>query len=119
MFNYDKLKNAIANSGKTKTYLCEKMNRRPYYLRDVLRQKNTIPPDLQKILAKELGVTVAYLNDEEERPAGKETSGLSEEAIELINLFDQWSPALRAELLGYARGLAAGCKSRDIVKGGR
>lgn len=64
MFNYDKLKDAIEQSGKSKAYLCRKLNRPEYYLRDVLKQKNIIPQEYQEILAKELGVTVAWLNDE-------------------------------------------------------
>lgn len=118
MFNYDKLKNAIADSGKTKTYLCEKMNRRPYYLRDVLRQKNTIPPDLQKILAKELGVTVAYLNDEEERPAGKEASGLSEEMMEIVNLYDSATPEIQAAALAMLRAAEAARSAPGAAQAG-
>lgn len=63
MFNYGKLEEAIASSGKKKTYLCQRLNRPPYYLRDVIKQKNAIPEEYQKILAEELGVTVNYLND--------------------------------------------------------
>lgn len=60
--DYDRLKEAIQNSGKKKKYLCEKMGKPPYYLRDVIKQKNKIPEDLQKILAEELFVTVEWLN---------------------------------------------------------
>lgn len=67
MFNYDKLKAAIEASGKSKTYLCKRLERPPYYLRDVIRQKNNIPDEYQKILATELGVTVEYLNDQNEK----------------------------------------------------
>lgn len=65
MFNYAKLEACIKQSGKTKTYLCKQLGRPPYYLRDVLRQKNIIPEEYQAILADELGVTVAFLNDAE------------------------------------------------------
>lgn len=67
MFNYDKLSDAIDCSGKTKTYLCQKLGRPAYYLRDVIKQKNAIPADYQIILAHELGVTVEYLNDREDK----------------------------------------------------
>lgn len=67
LFNYDKLKAAIEASGKSKTYLCKRLERPPYYLRDVIRQKNNIPDEYQKILATELGVTVEYLNDQNEK----------------------------------------------------
>lgn len=66
MFNYNKLEESIKRSGKTKTYLCKQLGRPPYYLRDVIRQRNTIPAEYQEILAREIGVTVSYLNDIEE-----------------------------------------------------
>lgn len=75
MLNYGKLDKLITESGKTKTYLCQKMGRPVYYLRDVIKQKTAIPHDLQVILAEELGTTVAYLNDEDEKtpPADAES----------------------------------------------
>lgn len=76
MFNYDKLEQLIANSGKTKTYLCKKMGKPAYYLRDVLKQKTAIPNELQNILADELGTTVEYLNDEVEVNAESERAKL-------------------------------------------
>ena len=66
MFNYDKLDTLIDESGKTKSFLCRQMGKPVYYLRDVLKQRTAIPLELQEILARELGVTVAYLNDEEQ-----------------------------------------------------
>lgn len=87
MFNYDKLEKAIKESGKTKTYLCQKMNRPAYYLRDVLKQKNAIPSEQQRILADELGVTVEWLNDEEtEKPAAK-SDGLNGDDADFIRLY--------------------------------
>lgn len=94
MFNYDKLEQEIAKSGKTKTYLCQKLNRPAYYLRDVLKQKNIIPEDYQKILAEELGVTVEYLNDKEnikEKAAPVSGNDLSERDIEFLNIFRRLS----------------------------
>lgn len=72
MFNYDKLSQAIVRSGKSKAYLCRKIGKPEYYLRDVIKQKNKISEENQAILAAELGVTVAYLNDAEqkEKPTG-------------------------------------------------
>lgn len=88
MFNYDKLERAIKESGKTKTYLCQKMNRPAYYLRDVIKQKNAIPSEQQRILADELGVTVEWLNDETtEKPAAK-SDGLSEKDSEFIRMYN-------------------------------
>ena len=75
MFNYDKLDTLIDESGKTKSFLCRQMGKPVYYLRDVLKQRTAIPLELQEILARELGVTVAYLNDEEtnKKPATEVT----------------------------------------------
>lgn len=70
MFNYDKLAGLIESSGKSKAYLCRKVGKPEYYLRDVIKQKNKIPDDIQAILAEELNVTVEYLNDlDEKKPA--------------------------------------------------
>lgn len=87
------------------------------FLTDVKRGRI---PNITKVqqLAEYLNVTTSELLGEE-KPAGGETSGLSEEAIELINLFDRGSPELRAELLGYARGLATARKSQGTAKGGQ
>lgn len=86
LFNYDRLQESIKQSGKTKTYLCEKMGKPNYYLRDVIKQKNKIPEELQKILANELGVTVEWLNGAESAenppPVG---DGLSEATLALLD----------------------------------
>jgi transcriptional regulator with XRE-family HTH domain len=66
MINYNKLTKAIENSGKTKTYLCQLLGRPPYYLRDVIKQKNNVPEEYLEILAHECGVTVNYLKDAED-----------------------------------------------------
>jgi plasmid maintenance system antidote protein VapI len=108
MFNYDKLEQAIAESGKTKTYLCKQMGRPAYYLRDVVKQKNSIPEELQKILAEELGVSVEWLNDETDK---KEKPGivaeLSERDIRILNIIrklpDDVLDALELDL--YRKGL--------------
>ena len=98
MFNYDKLENAIAKSGKTKTYLCQKLNRPAYYLRDVLKQKNIIPMEYQIILADELGVSVEWLNDEsdiKEKAAPISGSDLSEKEVEFLRKVDFLNPAMQ------------------------
>ena len=101
MFQYDLLESLIAQSGKTKTYLCKQMGRPPYYLRDVIKQKNKIPDDLQEILAQELGTTVAALNGEKEKPTPE--GELSGKALELVQLFEKASPELRAAALAVLR----------------
>lgn len=107
MFNYDKLDKAIRDSGKTRTYLCQKLGRPPYYLRDVLRQKNNIPLEYQKILADECGVTVEYLNDisdKNEKTASPTTDGLSEYDIKALAWFHSLSPEKRKAILSLADG---------------
>lgn len=110
LFNYDKLADAIEQSGKTKTYLCQKLGRPAYYLRDVIKQKNAIPPEYQTILAHELGVTVEYLNDsaeQKEKPAHNvdELSDLKKQAHSLIDgisdeKLKEYMPALERILRG-------------------
>lgn len=83
------------------------------------RERGTIPGgDTLSKIADYFGVSIDYLLGRDEKPAG-ESGGLSEEAIELITLYDQGTPELRAELLGYARGLAVARKSQDAQKGGK
>lgn len=103
MFNYDKLVNAIEQSGKTKTYLCQKLGRPPYYLRDVIKQKNAIPSEYQNILAHELGVTVEYLNDsveqKEKLPANSQELQLNISADEWKAILGQMSKDQRKEIM--------------------
>lgn len=116
MFNYDKLEKAIKQSGKTKTYLCQKMGRPVYYLRDVIKQKNAIPSELQRILADELGVTVAWLNDEEaEIPVTISSNGETEEFIRLYQNAPAWlQDQVRALLeAGVSSGATPGSDSKD------
>ena len=105
MFNYDKLENAIAKSGKTKTYLCQKLNRPAYYLRDVLKQKNIIPMEYQIILADELGVSVEWLNDEsdiKEKAAPVSGNDFSLEDIEFLKAVDLLNPAMQRLLVAVS-----------------
>lgn len=89
MFNYTKLEDAIKKSGKKKTFLCEAMEKPPYYLRDVIKQKNAITPENQEILARELNVSVAWLNDEEEteKPVTISGNGLDQKTADFIRLY--------------------------------
>lgn len=104
MFNYDKLEQAIKQSGKKKTYLCEKLGRPPYYLRDVIKQKNVIPDEYQTILADELGVTVEWLNDGDKKiPATKTDDGVDLERDEAIRLYQNAPQWLRDQILGLLK----------------
>jgi len=94
LFNYDRLQESIKQSGKTKTYLCEKMGKPNYYLRDVIKQKNKIPEELQKILADELGVTVEWLNGAE---SAESPPPVGDGLVDKISALAQ-SPGLLEEL---------------------
>lgn len=112
MFNYDKLERAIKESGKTKTYLCQKINRPAYYLRDVIKQKNAIPPEHQQILADELGVTVEWLNDQEtEKPAAK-SDGLSKNDSDFIRMYNAAPAWLQDQIRNL---LEAEVSSREVL----
>lgn len=88
LFNYAKLEECIKKSGKTRTYLCSRLGRPAYYLRDVIRQRNAIPSEYQHILAEELGVTVEFLNDIEETKKDPAQSAESLLSAELSDLSD-------------------------------
>ena len=113
MFNYDKLDTLIDESGKTKSFLCRQMGKPVYYLRDVLKQRTAIPLELQEILARELGVTVAYLNDEEQtkKPATEVTG----EGLDVIR--DEIMPRVanlsQAEVIRLMGELAAYMQKGD------
>lgn len=111
MFNYDKLEKAVAESGKTKTYLCNKLGRPKYYLRDVIRQKNAIPEEYQTILAAELGVTVAYLNDEPEEikkdPTPKTGNEVSDLDAFTLNILHKLTPEFQEKAIAHLLELAA------------
>ncbi len=62
--NYDRLESLIKKSGKTKTYLCAKVNRGQYYLRDVKNKSINIPEEIIGVWADELGTTPEYLTGE-------------------------------------------------------
>lgn len=65
-------------------------------------------PTLKRVqkLAVYLGVTTSELLGEE-KPAGGEASGLSEEMMEIIELYDKASPELQAAALGMLRAAEA------------
>ena len=106
VFDYERLKQAIEESGKTRTYLCGKLGRPAYYLRDVIRQRNAIPEDYQLILAEELDVTVEWLRGEtdEKKPAtvSGSGSGSRDKLLELLpNISDEHAVQLALWLIEH------------------
>lgn len=67
-------------------------------------------------LAKYLGVTTSDLLGEE-KPAGGKASGLSEEMIEIIELYDKASPEMQAAALGMLRAAEAARSVPGVKKG--
>ena len=71
MFRYDRLEELIKESGKTKVYLCKKMNLGSTYLRDAKKQNTNIKGEPLRILAQELETTPEYLRGETDDPGIK------------------------------------------------
>ena len=107
MLNYDKLGTLIKESGKTKTFLCKQIGKPPYYLRDVIRQRTSIPMVYQRILARELNTTVEYLNDEEEKekPATEVTGDdvVTNEILGLLSDLDQEGKRKAKDYIKYLK----------------
>ena len=71
LFRYDRLEELIKESGKTKVYLCKKMNLGSTYLRDAKKQNTNIKGEPLRILAQELETTPEYLRGETDDPGIK------------------------------------------------
>lgn len=70
------------------------------------------------LLANYLGVTTSELLGEE-KPADSETSGLSKEMIEIIELYDKASPEMQAAALGMLRAAEAARSDPGAEKEGK
>lgn len=77
-------------------------------------------PSVERVqqLAQYLGVTTSDLLGEQ-KPAGNETSGLSKEMIEIIELYDKASPETQAAALGMLRAAEAARSAPGAQKGGK
>lgn len=67
-------------------------------------------------LAEYLGVTTSDLLGEE-KPTGDQAGGLSEEMIEIIELYDKASPELQAAALAMLKAAEAARSAPDAEKG--
>lgn len=81
MFRYDRLEELIKGSGKSKIYLCKKMNLGPTYLRDAKKQNSNIKDEPLRILAEELNTTPEYLRGETDDPGVKKAPGINAEGL--------------------------------------
>ena len=66
MIDLSRLDAAIRTSGKTRTHICGKIGKPPYYITDIFRRKTEIPEEIMEKLAAELGVTPEYLRGDGE-----------------------------------------------------
>lgn len=81
LFRYDRLEELIKGSGKSKIYLCKKMNLGPTYLRDAKKQNSNIKDEPLRILAEELNTTPEYLRGETDDPSIKKAPGINAEGL--------------------------------------
>lgn len=81
LFRYDRLEELIKGSGKSKIYLCKKMNLGPTYLRDAKKQNSNIKDEPLRILAEELNTTPEYLRGETDDPGIKKAPGINAEGL--------------------------------------
>lgn len=106
--NYDRLESLIKESGKSKAYLCAKVNRERYYMRDIKNANTNVPEETVEIWADELGTTPEYLtgeSDEKEKPAAQMDDELSPE---FASLFSCLTPEQKELVLATMRELAKG-----------
>lgn len=66
MIDLERLDAAIRESGKTRTHVCGRIGKPPYYITDIFRRKTDVPADIVRLIASELGVTAEYLCGEED-----------------------------------------------------
>ncbi len=94
--NYDRLESLIKESGKSKAYLCAKVNRERYYMRDLKNANTNVPEETVEIWADELGTTPEYL------------TGESDERRSMTRFFEQYSRLCKE------RGMSANGAAKEI-----
>lgn len=63
-----RIKSLAKKQGKTLSYICGLIGRKVYYLNDISKNNAEIPDEYLKILAENLGTSVAYLKGETDDP---------------------------------------------------
>lgn len=101
--------------GVKPTPACRDSGAGPNFLQDIKGEKDISARRLT-MLAEYLGVTTSDLLGEE-KPAGEKASGLSEEMIEIIELYDKASPEMQAAALGMLRAAEAARSVPGVKKG--
>lgn len=106
-----------AKNGMKPTPVCQASGVGGSFLNNIERGQ---VPSVEKVqqLAEYLGVTTSDLLGEE-KPAGDNTSGLSEEMIEIIELYDKATPELQAAALAMLRAAEAARTAPGAGRGGQ
>lgn len=63
-----RIKSLAKKQGKTLSYICGLIGRKVYYLNDISKNNAEMPDEYLKILAENLGTSVAYLKGETDNP---------------------------------------------------
>lgn len=92
MVEIDRIKELAKEKGVSLAFICSKLGLQRGYFVDVSHGRTSISEERLDIIADILGTTTDYLHgktDKKEKP--DEIAGLSENEIELLNLFRQLS----------------------------
>lgn len=101
MLMFSRIYSLAKDNGVSITFLCSKVGRPRYYLRDAENKGISIPPDVISTWAQILNTTPEYLTGEtdiKEKPTATESNELSQEAIKLASRIEKLSPENRAKL---------------------
>ncbi len=104
MIDTERLKSAIAECGKTQQYIASRLGKPQYYITNIFRRRTELPPEIKEGLARELGVTVAYLEGREDLPRGavrvpvygRVAAGIPIDAITDIDDFEELPASMPA-----------------------
>ena len=106
MINYERLQQLIASEGKTKTYLCKKLGKASYFLRDAQNTNQNLPDEYIQILARELNTTVEYLTNQTDFPGIVHTSfAVTSDEEKILSLFRNLSESDQKRAVTILEGL--------------
>ena len=101
MFMFDRLDCLRKEAGKSKTYLCELVQKPNYYLRDI-QKDGTVPPiEFIKIWADNLNTTPEYLmgeSDQKEKATGIAADSYKAKLLQLAQDLDEEKAAKMLEM---------------------
>lgn len=109
MFDFDRLYTLSKQYGVSKSHLCALAGKNASYIADLRRLHREPMPQVVSAWAAALHTTPAYLMGEtddpgeKKEPTGENTSGLSDEDLELIEAFRAASPEKRQAILALLK----------------